>query len=554
MVRSRNRTTASNQAESTKYERITKGACIVCASRRLAGVIVVLLFSESVVPAATFNVRDFGARGDKKTNDSRFIQAAIDECHRKGGGIVSLPPGDYLSGMIRLRSHVTFRLENGATLWASPREEDYVRSAHVGRGVKVIYYLLVAEDQEHIALEGDGVIHGTGRRDLLRRVGTSDTMPPFQIGTLFLQRCRRVSVRDLSFRYSACWTLHFLRCEEVFVNAVSIVNNYFRTVTDGIDVVSCRDVHIANCHISTGDDSICLKSRDGYPCRHVVVSNCTLESIATAIKLGTESESDFHDIRFSNCTIRNSTVGVGVYVKDGANVQRVSFADLSIGTVEDPSQIREYSRRAIYPMFVDIEQRDEDSPIGTIRDMTFRNIQIHSDNGILIQGMKKSPLENITLQNVTMRVERGFDYSERTKHGGGTANPDDDRRTLYARKPSYLTLAHVDGLHVDNIRLFVKDEVFTERPRSALSIYEAEAGTIRSIWRRPGGKEGGQPVISLRNCRHMFITDCCPLPGTPTFLGMTGPRTARVSLTGNDLNAAKQAVVQSHDVPADAAK
>ncbi|NQT11989.1 MAG: hypothetical protein HQ582_04540, partial [Planctomycetes bacterium] len=278
----------------------------------LSSVLVALALSESVVPAATFNVRDFGARGDEKTNDAHSIQAAVDECHRQGGGIVTLPPGDYLSGMIRLRSHVTFRLENGATLWASPCEDDYVRSAHVGRGVKVIYYLLVAEDQEHIALDGDGVIHGAGRHDLLRRAGTSDTMPPFQIGTLFFQRCKHVSVRDLSFRYSACWTLHFLRCEEVFVDGASIVNNYFRTVTDGIDAVSCRDVHIANCHISTGDDCICLKSRDGYPCQHVVVSNCTLESIATAIKVGTESEGDFHDIRCSICTVRNSTVGVGV--------------------------------------------------------------------------------------------------------------------------------------------------------------------------------------------------------------------------------------------------
>jgi hypothetical protein len=96
--------------------------------------------------------------------------------------------------------------------------------------------------------------------------------------------------------------------------------------------------------------------------------------------------------------------------------------------------------------------------------------------------------------------------------------------------------------------------VFTEYPRSALSIYEGEDSTIRSIGRRPGGKEGGQPVISLQNCRGMFITDCRPPPGTPTFLGLTGPRTSRVVLTGNDLSAAKRAVVQSDGVPTDAVR
>ena len=168
--------------------------------------------------------------------------------------------------------------------------------------------------------------------------------------------------------------------------------------------------------------------------------------------------------------------------------------------------------------------------------------------------MQNSPLENITLQDITIRVERGFDYSERTKHGGGKANPDDDRRTLYARMPSYFTLAHVRGLQVDSVRLYVKDDVFAEYPRTALSIYESEAGSIGSIQRRPSAKEGGQPVIHLHNCRQIFVRDCCPPPGTATFLGLSGPRTSGVALAGNDLGAAKQAIVQGDDVPADAVR
>jgi len=416
------------------------------------------------------------------------------------------------------------------------------------------YYLLVAEDQEQIALEGDGRIHGVGQGDLLRRAGARDTMPPFQIGTLFFQRCKHVSVRNLAFRDSALWTLHFRRCREVFVHGVSIVNNYFRTVTDGIDLVSCRDAHVTGCHVSTGDDSICLKTKDGHPCRHVVVSNCTLESCATAIKLGTESEGDFHDVRVANCTIRNSTVGVGLYIKDGATAGRVAFADLSIQTVEDPSRLRTYSREAIYPIFVDIERREEDSPVGAVRDLSFHDIQIQSDNGVLLQGMPESPLENVSLRHVTIRVDRGFDYSQRRKHGGGKSNPNDDRRTRYARQPSYLTLAHVDGLVVDDVRLLVDDGVFARHPRAALSIHASKSGTIRGIRREPAGIEGGEPVIRLHDCRETFITSCCPAPGTPVFLGLTGPQTARIALAGNDLRGADRAVVEGPDVPADATR
>ncbi len=48
----------------------------------------------------------------------------------------------------------------------------------------------------------------------------------------------------------------------------------------------------------------------------------------------------------------------------------------------------------IFPIFMDIEKRHEDSPIGPIRDIVFRDILIHNGSRILIQGMPKSPIEN----------------------------------------------------------------------------------------------------------------------------------------------------------------
>ncbi len=47
-----------------------------------------------------FDVRGFGAKGDKKHNDSRTIQEAMDACFKSGGGTVVFPAGDYLSGSV----------------------------------------------------------------------------------------------------------------------------------------------------------------------------------------------------------------------------------------------------------------------------------------------------------------------------------------------------------------------------------------------------------------------------------------------------------------------
>ncbi len=47
------------------------------------------------------------------------IQAAIDYCFKSGGGEVVVPAGDYITGGIRLRSNVKFKLSDGAHLIGS---------------------------------------------------------------------------------------------------------------------------------------------------------------------------------------------------------------------------------------------------------------------------------------------------------------------------------------------------------------------------------------------------------------------------------------------------
>jgi polygalacturonase len=67
------------------------------------------------------------------------------------GGLVYFPPGDYLSGSIRLKSNVTLYLEAGATIWGSCDLADYNPP-----------YLIYAEDATRIAVMGPGRIDGNG--------------------------------------------------------------------------------------------------------------------------------------------------------------------------------------------------------------------------------------------------------------------------------------------------------------------------------------------------------------------------------------------------------
>jgi hypothetical protein len=409
-----------------------------------------------------YSIREFGATGSGQGNEAPAIQSAVDACHEAGGGTVVVPAGNYQCGTIRLRSHVTLHLESGATLWTSPEWGDY-ETGTFGHG-----YMLMADDAEHIALTGEGIIRGRGEGPLGRYFGVP-SFPDYRVGILLFQRCRHVSIRDLTILYSDAWTVHLKRCENVFIRGLTIYNDVRHINSDGIDPNSCRDVHISDCHIVAGDDCIVLKSTDPYPCENVVVTNCTLETTCAAIKLGTESHGDFRDVHFSNCTIRNTSVGIGFYLKDGATMERVSFSNISIETLP-----QEEGRHVVYSLFMDIERRNPDSRIGLIRDVVFRDIQIKGGAGALLQGMPESPIENLSLQNVTVRVDESADWSKRIKAIGGRRSTSDERDTLYARKPSYLTFAHIRGLLLQDVRVFIEPSVQARWPRAAVSLHECE--------------------------------------------------------------------------------
>jgi polygalacturonase len=489
--------------------------------------------AAATASADVFDVRRFGVRGGREVLATAQFQAALDACSKAGGGTVCVPAGDYLSGGLVLPSRVSLYLEAGATIYASTKPEDYQKGAP---------QLITARRAEYVSILGPGALHGQGTQDLGRRPGHAyEPRPKFRTLVMRFEDCRHVTLRDFTILYSDSWACHLRTCEKVVVDGVTILNNYFRTNSDGIDPDSCRDVRISNCHITAGDDCICLKTHDGIPCEDVVVTNCTTESIATAIKLGTASSGDFRNITLSNCTVRNSPVGVGFFVKDGGTIESVVVSNLAIENLRDPGSVNaERLRNMSYPLFIDIEKRRDDSPIGAMRNVMFSNIEIRSNNGILMQGMRESALENLVLHNISLRVTQAFDYSHRAKHAGGNSNPHDDRITLYARKPSYCTLANLRNLVVENLQVEAAPGVLEAYPRSALSVFNAEGALLKSLARTPAGDFG--PVVELHDVRPTLITGCLAGRGTGTFLRTYGMAEDDVALEANSLRLAKKAL------------
>ena len=132
----------------------------------------------------TYNIRDYGAKGDGTTLDTRAMQAAIDACTGDGGGTVLVPAGRFLIGTVELKSNVTLHLTASATLLGSGHGGDYHSVDAIPlHGDTTLedgnWALLFAVNAKRVTIEGPGTIDGQGHQFHSQVRGTP---PPSGIG------------------------------------------------------------------------------------------------------------------------------------------------------------------------------------------------------------------------------------------------------------------------------------------------------------------------------------------------------------------------------------
>lgn len=227
----------------------------------------------------TFNVLDHGARGDGLTPDTAAINAAVVAAGKAGGGTVLLPPGRYITGTIRLLSHVTLFLDAGARLigttnlsqYQQPTPPDFMPEARMGKWHRA---LIIAEDAEDVTIAGAGTIDGNKVFD---PTGEERMRGPH---TIVFVNCRQFTIRDVTLLDSANYAVFFQVSDQV-----EIRNVVFRGGWDGVHFRGapghdCHDVNIVGCRFYTGDDSIA-----GRYWNRVVISDCIVNSSCNGIRL-----------------------------------------------------------------------------------------------------------------------------------------------------------------------------------------------------------------------------------------------------------------------------
>jgi polygalacturonase len=372
---------------------------------------------SSLTAASTnsWNVRDFGAKGDGHTKDTAAVQKALDACVSIGGGTVVVPAGNYLIGSIVVGSNTTLILNPRANLTGSPDIDDYplVRVRWEGEFTQGHRALISSEKADRVTIAGPGSIFGPP-------ISVSSLRRPRGPVLIELANGTNVALEGFTTQYQQLWSIHPLFCQNLHIHNLTIRSVNFNG--DGIDVDSCQNVLIEHCNIDTGDDAIALKSgrgmeavRLGRPTENVVIKNCTLySSIFAGLALGSELSGGIRNVHVEDCLISGRQNGISIKSRDGRGgfIENISGDNITLNNARTFLAIDLLKKgiQASEPVPGAVEKWSR------VHNISFTNIRVHHV-GDLVPALNvptERPLDGLSISNVTGTCSTGISLANMT--------------------------------------------------------------------------------------------------------------------------------------------
>ena len=394
-----------------------------------------LIFGMLILPVLAFgsqkqiNIVDLGAKGDGQTDNTAIIQKAIDEASQSGNGKVIIPAGQFLTGVIHLKSNVELNLAENAVLLGSPNRADY--------GPKDASALIVANGQHNIDITGKGVIDGNGHAlikniyEMLNAGTLQDSewqtynpwhqMRPEERNRpkiLLIFGCDSVQVKNITLKNGLCWIQDYRNSSNLVIDSIRVESTTFLN-NDGIDLTDCRNARITNCIIDAADDGICLKSGTrNLRCENIYIAHCSVRSSASAIKLGTASSGGFKNITIRDIKVHDTyRSAIAIESVDGGILEDIDVRNISAKNTGNAIFIRLGHRNAdpVYSQLknVHIAHMRVEIPAGK-PDQGYEEegpavYYPHNVFPSSIAGIPGHPVENVTIENVELIYEGGAD-------------------------------------------------------------------------------------------------------------------------------------------------
>ncbi len=314
----------------------------------------------------TLDVRDFGAKGDGVTEDTAMLQAAILCCPE--GGRVLVPPGDYVTGPLFLKSRTTLEIAGGAALRmltdrtrfpvlpgntpAANPDGEVLLGMFEGCATDGFAGALTGIDLTDVAVIGEGVIDG--------RAGEGDWwFEPKKVrianrGNLFYtQRCSGILVQGITFMNSPSWNIHPAFSENLDFIDIKVRAPWDSPNTDGFDPESCRNVRLLGAEISVGDDCIAIKSgkiamgrKYKRPCEHLEIGWCALLDGHGGVTVGSEMAGGVKHVLAHHCYMKGNDRALRIKTRrdrgrDGV-VDNILFREIRMDGVKMPLVVNSF--------------------------------------------------------------------------------------------------------------------------------------------------------------------------------------------------------------------
>ena len=491
---------------------------------RFSFLFLLLLLGFSVFAQdGVYNIKDFGAIDDSTLLSTKAIQSAIDKCSEGGGGKVIVPPGNYLTNALFLKSNICFEVFPGATLFF----DDNISSSSIVEGRwegierKVYASLFTGHNLKNVTITGRGTINGQGKawwdaskinKSLRKKYNIQGREPhnpsdsPLKAPRprmINLYNCTNVLISDLTILNSPSWTIHPVYCENITIEGISIIQPYESPNTDGINPESCKNVRIFNCFVDCGDDCITIKSgynedgrRVGIPCENIVISNCTFAHGRSAIGIGSEMSGGIKNVTISNCVFNGTLRGLRIKTGRGRGgiVENYRADNIVMTNVETAISIDMYYGNKGED---NMEAITEKTPF--FKNIHLSNITaINVENAAQIIGLPEAPILDFSITNSNFTSESGFEIK-----------------------------------YVRNIAL--RDVKVNCIKGNALDIKYGKDITIDNFG--TGAPLKNEAVVNLQNNDDVYLLNCKATPDTDIFLKSTD--TQNLNFGTNWFNSAK---------------
>ncbi|CAJ1946699.1 unnamed protein product [Sphenostylis stenocarpa] len=272
--------------------------------------------------SATFNVLDYGAKGDGHADDTKAFEEAWEAACKVEGSTMVVP-----SGSVFLVKPISF---------SGPNCEP-----------NIVFQL------EKITIRGKGVIDGQGsvwwndsptsNPTEVMMVESTGRLPTTKPTALRFYGSDGVTVTGMTIQNSQQTHLKFDSCTNIQVFDINLSSPGDSPNTDGIHLQNSKNVVIFSSTLACGDD--CISIQTGCSDIYVHNVNCGPGHGISIGSLGKENtKACVTNITVRDVNIQNTLTGVRIKTWQGGSgsVQNIMFSNVQVSGVETPISIDQY--------------------------------------------------------------------------------------------------------------------------------------------------------------------------------------------------------------------